>query len=171
VDSAETLADPAEVDARRLHRAAAYPSMFARCVGVLHLSEDAAYKRIEAARAARRCPAIFPALAEGRLHLSAVVLLAPHLAEETADELLAAATHRTRAALEQWLAGRFPRPDLLTRVETLPASPAESTDEQAPGPVGLGPPPAPAEVLEARPPAPEEVRGGRARGLSRLVRG
>src|SRR5881628_1961953 len=91
--TAELLADLAEIDHRKLYLQAAQPSMHAFCVQVWRLSEDAASKRIHAARAARRFPAIFAALAEGRLHLSAVVLLAPHLTEATVDDLLAAATH------------------------------------------------------------------------------
>jgi len=86
----------AEFDARRLYRAAGYSSMFAYCVEKLHCSEDATYKRIQAARAANRFPAIFDLVADRRLHLSAVCLLAPHLTEDTAGELLAAATHRAR---------------------------------------------------------------------------
>src|SRR5438093_12461077 len=79
VTTAALLAHIAEVDARRLYLPAAYPSMFAYRVHELRLSEDAACKRINAARVARQFPAIFEALADGRLHLSAVVLLAPHL--------------------------------------------------------------------------------------------
>src|SRR5262245_54363224 len=71
------LAHIAEVDARRLYAPAGYPSMHAYCVEELRLSEDAAGKRIQAARAARRFPALFSALADGRLHLAAVCLLAP----------------------------------------------------------------------------------------------
>src|SRR6059036_331434 len=74
--TAALLAHLAEVDARKLYLPAAYPSMFAYCVHELRLSEDAAYKRIQAARAARRFPAIFELLANGRLHLSAVGLVA-----------------------------------------------------------------------------------------------
>ena len=91
------LAHLAEVDARRLYLPAAYPSMFSYCVHERRLSEDAAYNRIQAARVARQFPALFAALAEGRLHLSAVGLLAPYLRPENADELLAAAAHRTKA--------------------------------------------------------------------------
>src|SRR5258706_150440 len=95
--TAVLLAHIAEVDARKLYLPAAYPSMFSYCVGELRLSEDAAFKRIQAARAARQFPVIFDALADGRLHLSAVGLLAPHLTRETANELLAAAAHKTKA--------------------------------------------------------------------------
>jgi hypothetical protein len=80
--TAEILAHIAEGDARRLYAPAGYSSMHAYCVGELRLSEDAASKRIHAARAARRFPQLYVALAEGRIHLSGVCLLAPHLTEE-----------------------------------------------------------------------------------------
>ena len=79
--TAALLAHLAEVDARRLYLPAAYPSMYAWCVGKLGLGEQAAFKRIRVARAARRFPAIYQAIADGRLHLSTVVLLAPYLTE------------------------------------------------------------------------------------------
>jgi hypothetical protein len=102
--TAALLAHLAEVDARRLYVPAGYPSMFEYCVGELRLSEDAAYKRIQAARAGRQFPALFPALAEGRLHLTAVVLIAPHLTAENAGRLIAAATQRRKVEIEQLLA-------------------------------------------------------------------
>src|SRR5437773_154560 len=74
--TATILAHIAEVDARKLYLPAAYPSMYAYCVGELRLSEEAAFKRIHAARVARRFPVIFAALADGGLHLSAVIMLA-----------------------------------------------------------------------------------------------
>src|SRR5262245_60907118 len=123
--TADLLADLAEVDARRLYRPAGYSSMFTYCVDVLRRSEVSAYKRIRAARAARRFPVIFDMVAEGRLHLSGVVMLAPYLTEPNAQELLAAATHQTAKAIERLLAERFPRPDVPTLVQALmPATPA-----------------------------------------------
>ena len=142
VTTAMLLAHLAEVDARRLYLPAAHPSMFSYCVHELRLSKDAAFKRIRAARVARQFPAIFAALAEGRLQLSGVVLLAPHLTPENAGELLAAAAHRSKAEIEALLAARFPRPELPTRVELISAPTAptelltqEPVIEQAPGPV------------------------------------
>jgi len=67
--TAALLAHLAEVDARRLYAPAGYDSMYAYCVGALRLSEDAAAKRIQAARAAQRFPQVFEMLADGRLHL------------------------------------------------------------------------------------------------------
>ena len=69
VTTAALLAHIAEVDSRRLYAPAEYSSMYEYCVRELRLSEDASAKRIQAARAARRFPALLPALADGRLHL------------------------------------------------------------------------------------------------------
>src|SRR5512134_855149 len=79
--TADLLADIAEVEERQSYLRAGYPSLYAWCVGRLRLCDQAAKKRIRAARAARRFPALLPAVAEGRLHLTAVVLLAAHLTE------------------------------------------------------------------------------------------
>jgi hypothetical protein len=117
--TAALLAHLAEVDARKLYLPAAYPSMFAWCLGELHLSEDSAGKRIRAARAGRQFPAIFTALAEGRLHLSGIVLLAPHLTPDNVDDLIPAASHKTKAEIEALLAQRFPMPDLVTTIEPI----------------------------------------------------
>jgi len=148
------LAHLAEVDARKLYLPAAYPSMFAYCVQELRLSEDSTWKRIQAARAARRFPIIFEALAEGRLHLSGVCLLAPHLTAGNAEELLSTATHRTKFEIERLLAERFPRPDVPSRMEALSPQPAPGqvetrTDSGMVSRVTSGPVETPAEVAPA----------------------
>ena len=117
--TAEVLADIGEVDARRLYAPAGYDSMFRYCVQHLHLSEDAAYKRIQAARAAREFPEILAALAEGRLHLSGVCLLTPHLKPENAAKLLEAAAGKSKAQIELMVAQIAPRPDLPARIVAL----------------------------------------------------
>ena len=111
----------AEVEARRLHLREGYPSMTAYCVGVLHLSDDAAYERVRVARTARQFPGILMALADGRLHLRAVRMLRRHLTSANVDELVAAATHKSRIEIEELLARRFPQPDLPERLEAIPA--------------------------------------------------
>ena len=119
VNTATLIVLIAEIDLRRLYLPAGYPSMCAYCVQKMRLPREAALKRIHAARAAREYEAILDALAEGRLHLTAVQLLAPRLTPENADELLAAATHKTKDEIQQMLAARFPRPDLPTRLEAV----------------------------------------------------
>jgi len=71
-------------------------------------------------------------MAEGRLHLGAVCLLAPHLTAANADELLAAATNKTKSEIEQLLAERFPRPDLMTLVQAIPVTPPLANERLAP---------------------------------------
>jgi len=120
IATAAFLAHIAEVDARKLFAPAGYSSMFAYCVEELHLSEDATAKRIQAARAARRFPALFTALAEGRLHLTAIKLLAPYLTAANVDDLIVAATHRRQSEIEELIARLFspppPRVRLLTPI-------------------------------------------------------
>ena len=158
--TAMLLAHLAEVDARRLYAPAGYPSMFAWCVEELRLSEEAACRRIRAARTARRFPVVYGQLADGRLHLTAVVLLAPHLTPENADELLAAATHQSKAGIEQLIAEHFPRPDLPARIEALAPPltvglPSPVTVSLAPG---ESPSPVTVDLAPDEPPSPVTVR-------------
>src|ERR1044071_6485727 len=119
--TATMLAQIAEVDERKLFAGAGYESMFLYCVRELHMSEETAFRRIRVARTARQFPAIFSLLADGRLNLTAVLLLTPHLSPQTADELLAAAAQKTKPEIELLLAERFPRPDVPTLVQTIAA--------------------------------------------------
>src|SRR5688572_16248049 len=68
--TADLIASLAELDARRLHLSAGCSSLFAYCTQVLHLSEHAAYGRIEAARASRRFPVILDLLVDGSINLT-----------------------------------------------------------------------------------------------------
>src|SRR5262245_42796433 len=97
----------AEFDARRLYVPAGYPSMHAYCVGVFKFSDDEAYKRIQVSRAGRKTPALLVALAEGRIHLTAAVMLSPHLTAANADELIEIASQRNKFELEIWIQKRF----------------------------------------------------------------
>ena len=127
VTMAAMLAHIAEVDSRRLYLPAAYPSMHAYCVRELRLSEDAAYRGITAARAARQFPAIFEAIAGGNLSLSAVGVLAPYLATANASELLKAAAHKSESEIDQLIAERFPRSEMLALVTSIPPARSLST--------------------------------------------
>jgi hypothetical protein len=134
--TATMLAQIAEVDERQLYRAAAYESMYLYCLHELRMSEDVAYMRIRAARAARKFPGLFAAVADGRLHLTAVLQLAPHLTAGTADALIAEASHMTKAKIDLLLAGKFPKPDVPTVMRPVAAAVVEaaSSSEQAAAP-------------------------------------
>src|SRR4051794_38617 len=74
--TAQLLASLAELDTRRLYLGQGFPSLFAYCTRHLHMSEHAAYNRIEVARAARKFPMILDRLADGVLTLATARLLA-----------------------------------------------------------------------------------------------
>lgn len=137
----------AEVDRRRLYRDAGFPSLFEFCVRQLHFSEDVACNRIQAARIARAYPFLSDAIADSRIHLSAIRMLAPHLTSANAQELVAAASGRRKWQIERLLAERFPLPEAMRldggisalrppapgRMEAVAASAVGAAPSSAPG--------------------------------------
>ena len=100
------------------------PPLFTYCTQVLHLSEHAAYGRIEAARAARKFPVVLDLLADGTVTLTTVTLLASHLTPANHVEVLNAARHRSKRDVEVMVAGLRPLPDVPATVKRLPTRPA-----------------------------------------------
>jgi HNH endonuclease len=161
----ELISHLAELESRKLHLSAGFPSLFAYCTGALCLSEDAAFNRIRAARAARRFPRVLDMLGDGSLNLTTVRLLAPNLTAENHAELLVAAARKSRREVEVLLAQHFPQPDAPATVRKLPAptlmpaspapvAPAALTPIAQPAltPVAAlaeGPPPAPVALVAA----------------------
>jgi len=127
------VAHIAEFIARRLYLEAGYASMYDYGVGELKMSEDVACRRIRAARAGRRFPQIFLALADGRIHLTGISLLARHLTEENAAELLAASVHKTKHEIKLLIAERFPKRDLPTFIASLSTAATAPAPQVAPG--------------------------------------
>jgi len=117
--TAELLAHLAEVDARGIYRERACSSLYTYCVYELRLSEDEAQRRARAAKTARAFPVLLEMLAEGAIHLTGLLLLAPHLTGENHAELLARARFRTKREIEHLVAEIAPRPDVPARIEPL----------------------------------------------------
>jgi hypothetical protein len=116
----DLVAHIAEADERRLYAREAFPSMFAYCTQALHLSEAEAYLRIAVAGASREHPMILPMLGDGRLHLSGLAQLAPHLTRENRETLLRRATHRSKREIEELIAELAPRDDVPALMRRLP---------------------------------------------------
>jgi hypothetical protein len=114
------IAHLAELDERRLYLAEGYSSLFVYCTQVLHLSEHAAYGRIEAARVIRRFPIILERLEDGSLNLTTVGLLAAHLTPENHREVLDMARHKSKRQVEEFLAQLHPQPPVSASVRRLP---------------------------------------------------
>jgi len=147
--TARLVAHLAEFDERRLYLAAGFPSLFNYCCEVLHLSEPAAYNRIEVARAARRFPDVLRMLGEGSLSLATVRLLAAQLTADNCPELLPAAAGKSKRGVERMLAGYFPRPDVPTAIRKLPVAKGRSGASARTLPVACEPPVAEAAASSA----------------------
>ena len=87
----------------------------------------------KAAKVVRRHPAVLGLLASGRVNLTTVRLLAPHLTRDNHEGLFAEAAGKRKRQVQELLARRFPMPDVAASVRKLPAvgSPAAA----APGPL------------------------------------
>ena len=131
----ELVGHLAELDARKLHLACGYGSLFAYCTGALRLAEHAAYNRIEAARLSRRFPAILDLLADGSLNLSTARLLAPHLRPDNFETLVAQARGRSKREVEALVARVAPRPDVAASVRQLPVRGQTAPVLAPPGPM------------------------------------
>jgi 5-methylcytosine-specific restriction endonuclease McrA len=152
------IASLAEMDARRLYLGEGCSSLFTYCTRVLHLSEHAAYGRIEAARAARRLPMVLERLERGELTLTNLCLLRPHLTDENCLDLLDAARHASKRDVERVVAGLAPRPDAPAIVRKLPATSAALTpvvsEKMAVEPPRAPVPPDSTLLLESSRPSP-----------------
>jgi hypothetical protein len=124
-----------ELDARRLYLGQGCSSLFTYCTQALRLSEHAAYRRIEAARAARRFPAVLELLNSGAINLTTIGLLTSHLTESNHHDLLKSATHRSKREVEQLIAAMHPQPPTPTIIRKLPmqaSRPAQLVEASGP---------------------------------------
>jgi len=119
--NALVLAHLAEVDARGAYRQWACDTLAAYCVYELRLSEDEAQRRCRAARVARQFPVLFEMLADGSIHLTGIVLLAPYLTPANHREVLARARFRRKREIELLVAELAPARDVPALVEPLGA--------------------------------------------------
>jgi hypothetical protein len=120
--TAAIVAHLGEVEERRLHLRRGFPSMFQYCVTELAFSEDEACRRIDAARLARRFPRILAMLEAGTLSLSVAGLLKEHLTEANAAELFDRVAGCSARRAKEWIAARFPLPDVPEMIRALPQS-------------------------------------------------
>ena len=62
-------------------------------------------------------------LADGRLHLTAIAKLAPHLTPDNREAVLKRATHCSKRQVEELAAELAPRPDAPALIRKLPEPP------------------------------------------------
>ena len=98
--TAAVLVHLGEVEVRGLHLGLGHSSVFTYCTQALGFFESAAYKRIQVARLCRRLPVVLDAVQSGRVHLSGLCVLGPHLDESNVGPVLAEAAGRSKRELE-----------------------------------------------------------------------
>ena len=121
VATADLITLLAEFDRRQLYLAEGFSSLFRFCTEVLHLSEAAAYNRIQAARAARKWPVIIEQLRDGSVSLGVLGTLSPHLTDANHMALLREARHRGRRAVQLIVARLRPQRDVPSVIRKLPS--------------------------------------------------
>jgi hypothetical protein len=118
--TAELVGHLAEMESRQLYLAAGFNSLFTYCREVLHLPEDATCNRTTAVRMVRAFPTVLPMLADGRLNLSTLRLLAPYLTADNHAELLGQASYKSKREVDELIARWFPKADVATSIRKRP---------------------------------------------------
>ncbi|HEY3249079.1 MAG TPA: hypothetical protein VGK88_12425, partial [bacterium] len=153
--TAALVAHLAVLDERRLYLGEGCSSLFTYCTRILHLSENAAYRRVEAARVVRSYPIVLDMLSDGSISLTTIRLLAPELTPANHRRLLDASKNKPTRQVEKIVARVRPLPAVPSTIRQLPtrtaslafhvASSVEAAGDQPPAPL--------APVLEIRPSA------------------
>lgn len=133
----KVLARLAEVDRRELYaRKLHYSSLFAFTCKELGYLEDAAWRRVAAARAATKFPILYRRIAQGRIGLKVAAKIGKHLTRDNYKALLARCERINMRDLDLLLAELEPdRPEPRDRVRFLGATaprPLEPAADAAP---------------------------------------
>jgi hypothetical protein len=128
---AALLAHLAEVETRGIHRSKACSSLYMYCIYELRFSEDAASRRVCAARLVKRFPALLQAIANGQLHLTGLLMLGPYFTPQNQLELLARAQFRTKKELTKLVRILDPLPDVPAQIVPLGPAPAPAMTSNA----------------------------------------
>ncbi len=109
-----------EFEVRRLHAKRSYSTLFDYCVQGLGYSEGAAIRRVFASRTARKYPMVARWIEKGRISLSTVYLLTPHICKENCADLLRQTAGLSKREVERIIAAMKDDKPVLPR-ETIRA--------------------------------------------------
>ncbi len=113
---ADVVEHLAEADRREWHIRKGFSGLTNYCVARLKYSQEAAGKRVTAARLVRKYPLALQMLRDGDVHLSGLLVLSPVLQADNYEERLQAAAGKTREQIELLVVGWKPKPLVETRV-------------------------------------------------------
>jgi 5-methylcytosine-specific restriction endonuclease McrA len=147
------IAALAEVERRLLYLSQGYNSLYVYCRNHLRLSEFEAYLRMQVARASVAYPIIIDMLADERLTLTSVAILAKYLNTDNYLEVLGAAAHKTKCEVLELVATLHPQPEAASAIwqcRTISPTDAVSSGDFAASPCEMSPSVASTEVAAAR---------------------
>jgi hypothetical protein len=153
------LAHLAEFDRRKLYGPLGCSSLFTYCTTRLRFSEEAAYRRIHAARVSQKYPEALPMIADGRLQLSAIAALSVHLTDDNHLELLDRACDKSFRDVQRVVASLAPQPEKADVIRRSPESePAQPAELSFTAPISSSEPASPIPSPRIEPVAPDRVR-------------
>jgi len=120
-NEAELIAHLAEISRRRGHLELGYGSLFDYCTRHLGLGKYSVWNRTQVAGISRRFPQVLERLAAGKVSLSSLGVLAPHLSEGNVDRLLAECEGKTKDEVKEIIAGLSPKPAAEPSIRRRPA--------------------------------------------------
>ena len=115
---ARLLVHLALIEERRLHLVRGYSSLYDLCVRCLVMSEGQAHRSVSGAHAAKSFPLALEMIADGRLHLTGLSLIAKRLTAENHAQLLQEVAGKTKGDILIVLARWFPKPDVPRRARS-----------------------------------------------------
>lgn len=131
-----------EFEERDLAQKNAFPSVYLYCIKELHLSEGEAFRRIQTAHVAARFPWALDLLESGKLNLTTISVLAPHLDKSNVDRLFTEAAYKSKRETEFIVAGLAPKPEPrdLIRLCAEPTSASQSAASAPTAPISASSP-------------------------------
>ena len=97
----------AEIDRRRLYAQEGYASLFGYMTEKYHYCGGSAYRRIQAARLSLRFPKILDFIKNGRLNLTTLCLIAPHIHEENKESVIEKVVGKSKKEVEYLISSLF----------------------------------------------------------------
>jgi len=112
----------AEMDRRGLYAKEGYPSLFAYVTEKYHTCGGSAYRRIQAARLCQRFPEILSLIKDGRLNLTTLCLIAPHLHERNKESIIQKVIGKSKKEVEYLISSLFETRamPIMDKIITLP---------------------------------------------------
>ena len=137
--TAKLIAHLAEMSRRKAALELGYKHLYDYCLTRLRLSEGSIPLRIQVANAARRYPQLLVALSHNRISLTVAGLVASHVDESNADELVSACEGKSKRDAEEYLVSIRPKPvyepsirKQATRAPSLPSAPPSDPTHASP---------------------------------------